>query len=176
MDFYKATCPWTLDGERIRVVDSNEHLGLIVSGQNEEIKNVDENINKCRNSMFALLGSAFAYKCMLAPAVQLHLWRTCCLPVLLSGLPALPVRPTVAKCLKLFHNKVMRGFLKLSKSSPIPALHFLLGELPAEGVLHIRTLCLLQNICSNPSLTIYDMVNYILKMCDCSSATWSNHV
>ena len=70
----------------------------------------------------------------------------------------------------------MRGFLKLSKSSPIPALHFLLGELPAEGILHIRTLCLIHTIWSNPSCTIHDMVTYILKMCATNSTTWSNHV
>ena len=110
MALYKSTCPWTLDGERICIEDTNEHLGLIVAGQNKELRNVDENINKCRNSMFALLGPAFAYKCMLSPVVQLHIWRTCCFPVLLSGLPALPVRPTIAKSLKLFHNKLMRGF------------------------------------------------------------------
>ena len=104
MDFYKSTCPWTLNGERISVVDTNEHLGLIVAGYNEESRNVDENITKCRTSLFSLLGPAFAYKCMLSPVVQLHIWRTCCLPILLSGLPALPVRPTVAKSLKLFHT------------------------------------------------------------------------
>ena len=176
MDFYKSTCPWTLNGEKISVVDTNEHLGLTVSGHNEELRNVDENISKCRASLFALLGPAFAFKCMLSPLVQLHIWRTCCLPVLLSGLSALPVRPPVAKSLKLFHNKIMRGFLKLSKSSPIPALHFLLGELPVEGVLHIRTLSLVHNIWNNPNLTIFTMVKYILKMCERSSTTWSNHV
>ena len=176
MAFYKDTSPWTINGEKISVVDSNEHLGLKVSGTDEERRNVDENISKCRSSLFSLLGPAFAYKCLLSPAVQLHIWRTCCLPVLLSGLPALPIRPTVAKSLRLFHNKIMRGILKLSKSCPIPALHFLLGELPVEGVLHIRTLGLIQNIWSNPTLTINHMVTYILKMCDGNSSTWSNHV
>ena len=70
----------------------------------------------------------------------------------------------------------MRGFLKLSQASPIPALHFLLGELPVEGLLHIRTLCLLHNIWSNPSLTIFKMISYILKMCETNSTTWCNHV
>ena len=110
---------------------------------------------KCRASLFALLGPAFAYKCLLSPSIQLHLWRTCCLPVLLSGLPALPVRPPQIKSLQLFHNKIMRGVLKLSKSSPIPALHFLLGELPAEAVQHIRTLGLLHNLVCNPSCTAW---------------------
>ena len=51
-----------------------------------------------------------------------------------------------------------------------------LGELPVEGVLHIRTLSLLHNILSNPGTTVYTMVVYILKMCSSNSTTWSNHV
>ena len=176
MNFYKEIKPWTLNGETVRVVDRNEHLGLIVSGSDEEQMNVDENIIKCRNSLFALLGPAFSYKCLLSPAVQLHLWRTCNLPVLLSGLPALPIRPTNLHSMELFQNKILRGFLKLSRTSPKPALYFLLGELPVEGVLHIRTLGLLHNIWSNPSSTVYSMVEYILKMCSSNSTTWSNHV
>ena len=75
MSFYKDTTPWTLDGEVIKVVDSNEHLGLVVSGTDEEKRNVDENIFKCRTSSFALLGPAFSYKCLLPPTLQIHLWR-----------------------------------------------------------------------------------------------------
>ena len=44
MAFYKDTSPWTINGEKISVVDSNEHLGLKVSGTDEERRNVDENI------------------------------------------------------------------------------------------------------------------------------------
>ena len=50
MAFYKDTKPWLLNGERIKVVNENEHLGLIVSGWSEEQKNVDQKINNCRNS------------------------------------------------------------------------------------------------------------------------------
>ena len=71
---------------------------------------------------------------------------------------------------------MLRGFLKLSPSSPIPALFFLLGELPVEAVLHIRTLSLLHNILSNPSTTVFSMMKYILMMCKNNSTTWSNHV
>ena len=55
MAYYKDTRPWTLNGERVRVVDTNEHLGLVVSGLDEEQKNVDANLVKCRNSLFAML-------------------------------------------------------------------------------------------------------------------------
>ena len=176
MAYFKDIAPWTLNGEKISVVDSNEHLGLVVAGCDEEQRNVDQNIVKCRNSIFALLGPAFSFKCLLSPLLQLHLWRTCCYPILISGLPALPIRPTQLRPMELFQRKVLRGFLKLSQRSPIPALHFLVGELPVEGVLHIRTLNLFHNIWSNPTSTVHAMLLYILKMCSSTSTTWANHV
>ena len=176
MSFYKETTPWTLNGETVRVVDNNEHLGLIVSGIDEERKNIDENIIKCRKSLLALLGPAYAFRCLLSPMVQVHLWRTYNLPVLLSGLSALPVRPSHTKPLIIFHNKILRGFLKLSQSSPIPALHFLLGELPTEAALDIHTLNLFHNVWTNSHTTVFNMVTYIMKMCSTSSTTWSNHI
>ena len=176
MEFYKETSPWKLNGERVKVVENNEHLGLIVSGSEEEQKNVDNNIIDCRNSVFALLGPAFAFKCLLSPLVQVHLWRTYNLPVLISGLPALPIRPTHMKSLSIFQNKILRGFLKLSNTSPVPSLYFLLGELPVEGLLHIRTLTIFHNIWSNPQTTVFDLVKYILTMCNKNSTTWSNHL
>ena len=79
MAYFEDICPWTLYGKKLSVVETNEHLGLLVSGLNEEQKNVDNNITKCRNSLFGLLGPAFAYKCLLNPIVQTHIWRTCLL-------------------------------------------------------------------------------------------------
>ena len=45
MQYYKDIKMWKLYGEQIDVTEDNEHLGLIVSGQDEEAKNVDENIS-----------------------------------------------------------------------------------------------------------------------------------
>ena len=176
MNFYKETHPWHLNGETISVVDNNDHLGLVVSGMEEEQKNIDQNIQKCRNSLFGLLGAAYSYKCMLSPVTQVHLWRIYNLPVLLSGLSCLPIRPANTKPLSIFHNKVMRGFLKLSKSSPIPALHFLLGEPPAEALVHINTLNLFHNLWENINTSVFELVKYIIRMCESTSTTWGNHI
>ena len=70
----------------------------------------------------------------------------------------------------------MRGFLKLSNSSPIPALHFLLGEPPAEALLHINTLTLFHNLWENNNTSVFELAKYILRMCENTSTTWSNHV
>ena len=176
MDYYADISPWSLDGQPVNVVDNNEHLGLIVSGSDEEGKNIDENIHKCRNSLFGLLGPAFAFKCLLSPSTQVFLWRMYSLPSLRSGLSSLPIRPANLGPLKTFHNKILRSFLKLSQSSPIPALHFLLGELPIEGWLHLDLLSLFYNIWNNPSTTMFDIAKYLLKMASSSSLTWSAHL
>ena len=64
----------------------------------------------------------------------------------------------------------------MSHSSPIPALHFLLGELPIEAVLHIRTLGLFHNIWSNPNTNVFRIGLYILMMRKENSTTWFHHI
>ena len=172
MEYYKNIRMWTLYGEQIDVSEDNEHLGLIVSGQDEEAKNVDENIQQCRSSLFALLGPAFSFKSKVSPNVQIHSQLACTS----SGLAALPVRPAQAQPLVVFHHKILRGCMKLSSSSPIPALYFLLGELPIVTTLHLDVLTLFHNIWSNPDTTIHEITKYILKMADSQSVTWAAHV
>ena len=65
-----------MSGETVKVVEDNEHLGQIVSGTNQEQKNIDESLKKGRGHLFSMLGAAFAYKCMLSPVVKMHLFRT----------------------------------------------------------------------------------------------------
>ena len=99
-----------------------------------------------------------------------------CLPVLLSGLGALPIRPTVMKSVNIFHNKIWRGFLKLSQTSPTPSLYFLCGELPIEGKLHLGLFSLFYNILTNPQTKAFEIVKYILMMSNEKSITWSVHL
>ena len=89
MTFYHQTKPWILNGDRIPVVEDNDHLWLVLSDWDEEQKNLDQNIIKCRLSLFALLGSAFSYKCKLSPVTKSHLWKIYNLPVITSCLSAL---------------------------------------------------------------------------------------
>lgn len=140
------------------------------------MKNLDQSISKCRMSLFALLGPVFNFRCKISPVVQLHLWHTYNLPVLITGLNALPIRPSHIRSLTVFHHKILRGFLRLSPSSPVPGLYFLLGELPLECRLHYSVLSLFHNIWVNPDSRIFKIIQYVLKMSDLTSTTWANHV
>ena len=129
VNYYKDVKMWKMDGETVDVVDENEHLGLVVTGFNEEKRNVEENITKGRKSLFSLLGPAFSHQSLLNPAVQVHLFRLYSCPITRSGLSGLAIRPTQAQPLTTFHRKVLRSFLHFSERSPIPSLHFLLAFL-----------------------------------------------
>ena len=176
MIYYKDIQLWSLGGNPLTVSEDNEHLGLIVSGLNEESKNVDKNIDSARQTLFSLLGNIFSFKCKLSQTVLLHVWSIYVNPALRSGLAALPIRPQVMSTVTSFHNKILRGILKLSPVSPIPPLHFLLGELPIEAVLHMDVLTLFWNIWANPQTKIFEILKYLLMMTDSSSLTWSTHV
>ena len=86
MQYYEDTKPWSLYDQKLNVSKENEHLGLIVSGSDEESKNVDKNIKSARDTMFTLLGQTLSYQCKLSPAVQYNVWSVFIKPVLRSGL------------------------------------------------------------------------------------------
>ena len=81
MDYYQDIQPWVMDNLPVSVKEDNNHLGLIVSGNREEEKNIDLKKKKARGALFKLLGPAFSSKCLLSPAVQLHLFRTYVCPI-----------------------------------------------------------------------------------------------
>ena len=86
MEFYHDTTQWKMAGESIKVVEDNKHLGQVVSGERQEAKNIDERIKKGRGYLFSMLGTAFAFKCLLSPLVKMHLLRNYTFPIVRSGL------------------------------------------------------------------------------------------
>ena len=176
MKYYSENNIWTLQGDKLKVSENNEHLGLVVSGKDEELKNVDRNIKAARNSLFGFLGNVFAYRCKLSQAVQYHTWKVFVKPVLLSGLSALPIRPPIMQPLVKFHHKILRAILKLSQYSPTAPLYFLLGEPPVEASLHLSVFSLFWNIWANPHTKVFNVIKYLLMMSSDSSVTWTAHV
>ena len=136
-NYFQDISPWKMGGEAIKVVENNEHLGQIVSGISQESKNVDLKLSKGRKSLFGLLGAGFAFKCLLSPVLKLHLYRTYTCPILRSGLSAFALRSSLLEPLALFQRKTLKSILKLNMSAPTPAIHFLTGELPIEGKIHL---------------------------------------
>ena len=103
------------------------------------------------------------FKCLLSPAVQVHLFRIYVCPVARSGLSAMTLSDNHLDSLSMFHRKILRGFLHLSNRSPIPALFFLTGELPIVARLHRDVFSLFYNIWINPHTKIFSITKYLLE-------------
>ena len=80
---------------KVTVRVDNEQFGQIISGLEQEQKNIDLRIQKGRNNIVGLLGPAFSFKCLLSPSVKIHLFRTCTCPILQSGLSSFALRATM---------------------------------------------------------------------------------
>ena len=173
-NFYADTKPWIMEGDRIPVTTDNDHLGQIVSGEKQIEKNIDNRIQKGRSAMFKLMGPTFAPNCILSPILKLHCYRTFVCPVLTSGLSSFVLRTNSLRSIIAFERKTLRSILQLSQSSPIPAIHFLTGELPMEGKLHRDAFSLLfYSIWSNTNTKIYEIVRYLLQYASDNSRTWT---
>ena len=62
------------------------------------------------------------------------------------------------KIMSSFHNKILKGILKLSFVSPLPPLYFLLGELPVEAALHLdKFVQTFWNVWTNPTTKIWSI-------------------
>ena len=172
-NYFQETSPWTMNGKTIKVTEDNEHLGQIVSGKNQIIKNIDQSLRNGRKSLYSLLGPAFAFKCLLGPLVKIHLFRTFTCPRLRSGLSSLALRSNQISPLSVFHRKSLKGFLHLSQSAPTPAIHFLFGELPIEGKIHRDMFSLFFSVWCNPDTKIFKLVKYLLETSSLNSNTWA---
>ena len=175
-NYYRDITPWKMDGEVVKVVENNEHLGQIVSGINQEEKNIDLKLSKGRKNLFGLLGAGFSFKCLLSPVVKLHIYRTYTSPITRSGLSSFALRSAQIEPLALFQRKTLKSILKLSITAPTPAIHFLTGELPIEGQIHKDMFSLFFSVWSNPATKIYEIVLYILRNSSENSRTWVIHL
>ena len=174
--YFKEMSTWTMDDEKVEVVENNEHLGLVVSGEREEEKNIDDRLRKGRGSLFSLLGPAFAQKCLLSPNVKMHLFRLRTCPIVRCGLSSMVIRQTQHSPMQVFQRKCLKSFLSLSERSSTAGIHFLLGELPLQGRIDRDVFSLFYNIWCNKETKIYQIVKYLLENSPSNSRTWSMHV
>ena len=165
-----------MSSEVIDVVENNDHLGQIISGLNQEQKNVDHRISKARNALYALLGPCFSLKCNLNPSLKLHIFRTFICPVLRSGLSTFVISDSLMESINLFQRKTLKGMLHVSKTCPNPAVLFILNELPLEAKIHRDIFSLFYSVWRNKNSKLFQLIFQILKSSSEKSKTWSNYL
>ena len=141
---------FTLDPNKMPTVEKATNLGIIrTQSLKENMRaNVDENIKKARRSAYSLFGSGFHGYNGLDIDKILHLFKIYVTPILLYGLEL--ILPTAIDCLmqiENFQKKMLKQILSLPPNVSDIAVYILIGVLPIEPQIHIRTLSLFNNIC-----------------------------
>ena len=111
--YFSDISPWKMNNEVVEVVEDNEHLGQVVSGKNQEQKNVDMRISKARKCLFGLLGVSFAYKCFLSPTLKLHIFKTYISPVMISGLSSFALKSSQLEPLAIFERENFKSNIEI---------------------------------------------------------------
>ena len=176
MDYFREVKPWKIENEPVEVVVNNDHLGLIVSGEREEEKNVDERIKKGRKSLFSLLGPAFSQKCLLSPVEKMHLFQIFTCPITRCGLSALALRSSQLESVDLFERKSLRSFLSLSSRSTIASLYFLFSDVPMSSKIHRDVFSIFYSIWCNPQSKLFEIFRYLWNEAPANSRTWTVHI
>ena len=78
-----------------------------------------------------------------SPAASVCVQKIYALPVKLSGLASLVLAKNEIKTLEAHYKSTLIRLMKLRNKTPYPAVYFLAGSLPLEGMLHLRQLSLL---------------------------------
>ncbi|MCG8048991.1 MAG: reverse transcriptase domain-containing protein [Candidatus Thiodiazotropha endolucinida] len=137
---------WKIGEKDMPVVDSTTHMGILRSSTNQEMKSVESNIQKARRTMFSLMGTGLHGENGLDPETAVSLLQTYVFPVLYYGLEIILPTGKAMNVLETQQKKIMKQVLSLSTTVADPAVYMLSGTLPAEAMIHKRTMSLFGNI------------------------------
>lgn len=145
---------WKIGEKDMPVVDSTTHMGILRSSTNQELQSVESNIQKARRTMFSLMGTGLHGENGLDPETAVSLLRTYVFPVLYYGLEIILPTGKALNVLETQQKKILKQVLSLSTKVADPAVYMLSGTLPAEAMIHKRTLSLFGNITRLSEMTI----------------------
>jgi hypothetical protein len=100
---------------------------------------------------------------------------------MLYGLEALVLSETEVEVVDASHRKTLRYILRLPPSTAIPALYLLLGTLPIQAQIDIRTLGLFRDVLaadssSPPAVYMQNLIKRQLAMKDPENSSWAMYV
>ena len=103
---------------------------------------MNERIKSANRALYSLMGAGLHGLNGVNPLTASHLINIYVKPCLTYGLEALCLSENDMAKLEGFYKKTLRQIQHLPQSTGTPACYLLLGTLPIEATIHIRTLCM----------------------------------
>ena len=119
--------------------DTFTHLGQEWAA-GRKAPDIDKHIKTARNTAYALMNSGLHGENGLNPRISKSIISSHVVPRLLYGLEATCLLKREIKALESFHKDLLRRVQGLNDRVATEAVYLLLGEIPIEATLHMRSL------------------------------------
>ena len=142
----EANEDWKMGEEKMETTASFTHLGLKWN-KGKLSPCIEDRIKTARRTVYSLMGTGLHGVNGLSPAVSAHIIKIYVIPRLLYGLDATVTTKKQKEELSSYHKNLLRSIQGLPRSTACEAIYLLIGELPLESEMDIRTLSLFGAIC-----------------------------
>ena len=169
-----------LNNTKLPLSDSCTHLGIEKSAvcprsSTVNTQLIDDRVKLGRATAFSLMGAGFCGARGLNPVVTREMVSLYITPRMLYGLETQILNRTQINILEDFYRSMLRQLQALPQHVAKEAIYLLLGMLPLEAILDMRTLKLLQKIASDPDSLLYQIAERQLAVKDINSHSWFIH-
>ena len=164
---------WKLGSTEIHPTDSFTHLGISrKSGKLSPDELVSQRIQLAQRTCYALMGAGLHGTNGLSPVIAWRMYLTYVVPRLLYNLEVIKLTATQVTRIEQFHRSTLRAIQGLPVRTSSAITYLLLGALPIEATLHIRTLHLLGRIATNKDSILAQIGYRQLSLKDTDSNSW----
>ena len=133
--------PFLLYDRELPIVDEFTHIGLVWRS-GKPTPDLDRHISQARATAYALLSVGLHGHNGLDAAASLRLIQAYVSPRLTYGLEACVLSSTHFNKLELYYRKLLRQIQGIPDNCAKEAVYILIGTLPIEAVIHLKTLSL----------------------------------
>ena len=165
-----------LNGVVINTSDEEVHLGIHRRADTKNSSTVDARIQTARRTIFALAGAGVYGFNGVSPITSKKLLDIYVLPRLTYGLETLTLKSREIEPMETFYRESLRRIQSLPQTTANAACYLLIGAIPVEAIIHIKTLTLFGNIMRDEKSLEYEVMEYQLATKDSSSHSWAIHI
>ena len=171
LSFWRDLAPWSLNDEKVQVVDSGKHLGVERNIQSTNKDVIQERTMIGRRTTYALMGAGLHGLNGINPKIALKLIQTYVEPRYLYGMEILNLSETELKSLDSFQRKILKHIQHLPEKTANEAVYLLLGALPIRARIELNQLTLFLMTITGSTIES-KIAERQLAMKDLSSKSW----
>jgi hypothetical protein len=152
------------------------HIGICRQTSTSNSSTVSARIRTARRTCYALMGAGLHGLNGINPKLSKKIWATYIFPRLSHGLECLCLNPTELSSMESFYRNNLRAIQHFPQATANAAVYLLLGVLPFEAQLHIKTLTFYANMLRRPDSIEAAVIHRQISMKAPDANTWVTSV